>query len=136
MNWMSKYDKWYEQEKRTIQSRGIILERDQMAVEGIVEVINYRAVIDDGRNDDERMSSLIRQGLGEQNLFASGALSIAYVVERTKAVLVETALRSVTGRPVRIYSGIVFINEYAMNLYILRRPSLYPECNTFMRLSN
>lgn len=136
MNEMTKYDRWFEEQSRTIRSRGIVFTREEMDTEGILEIINYEAVLDDGLNDMERMHSLIRRGVGQRLDIPLSAMDLIPVCERTKAVLVDTAMRSVRGNYIRVYSGIVFRNEYMMNLYVLKREDDYPDVLLMPRLSN
>ena len=142
MSEMTKYGQWFEQDRRTVRSRGIVLDPGEMLRAGIVEVINYTAVMDDGMEDQERMHTLMRQGLGSGRYVATDIRGILFVASRTRAVLVDTAMRGVkdesTGETnyIRVYSGIVFLNEWMMNLYVLRNREMYPDLDIFPRLVN
>ena len=136
MNEMTKYDRWFEEESRTVRSRGITFTREEMLEYGIVEVINYRALIDDGMSDQDRMASLVRRGIGGFRPGPHGSKDILDICEVTKAVLVDTAIKTVGGMPIRIYSGIVFVNEWAMNIFVMRRRFTYENLLLLPRLSN
>lgn len=136
MSEMTKYDRWYEEESRTVRSRGIVFSKEEMVVNGIVEVINYRALIDDGMSDQDRMATLVRRGIGSFRPGPHGSKDILDICEITKAVLVDTAIKMAGTNPIRVYSGIVFINEWAMHIFVMRRKLTYPNLLILPRLSN
>ena len=126
---------WYDRMSCTILTRGITLSKEEMRVAGIIQVINYEAVLEDeskvgspghdGMSDDDRMAYLIRRGR------AMGA---------DCAVWAECAIKGVknpkTGETgyINAYSGIVFKTSVHLNLFCLKNRATYdvtslPICN-------
>ena len=136
MNEMTKYGRWYEEESRTVRSRGIIFTREEMDLNGIVEIYNYRAIIDDGLSDIERMNSLVRRGVRGPRPGVHNAKDILDICEGTRAVLVDTSVKKVGENLIRVYSGMVFVNEWAMHIFVMRRKFDYPDVLLLPRLSN
>lgn len=136
MSEVGKYGEWYERMCRTVLSRGRVFSDYEMGYWGIVEVINDSCLLDDGVDQGEHMQRIMRQGMGRQ-LVASNTMDITGVDDLNRAVLVESAVRyGGSGMGMRIYSGIVFRNQYFMNWFVLNHPEDYPEVNILSRLVN
>jgi len=122
-------DNWFNKERRTVKSRGIVLTSVEMDDGGILEVINVTSAVDRISADEGIMDRILnhgRSGRGEDT-----------------SVLIESGVRGVrsliSGETVyvRVYSGIVFIDEYCLNLYALRRRDMFSaSMSGFSRLVN
>jgi len=137
---MSKYSDWYDVYMRTIKSRERVLDMDEIERNGILEVINYISEVD--AYDEDRMHQLIRQGMGHIWWLGPSAMGIGVSASLNRAILVDSAVRGIRDEDtgdvgyVRVYSGIVFRNEWYMNIWLLRNEVDYPELGAFPRLVN
>lgn len=124
---MSKLENWFNRSKRTIKSRGITLTGVEMETGGILEIVNVTSAIDEQGGGRDQQEDILRQGLSGRP------------VQTT--VLIESAVRGVKTRLgdtayMRVYTGIVFADEYCMHLFALRNKDMYRNLNDFSRLVN
>lgn len=109
---MGRYEMWHESMGRTVLTRGIVYDEEEMGRLGILGCVNYQALVDDWMDELERfryiynraVSLVVMEGIGRYGY----------------SVLVESAVRYEGSEPVRLYSGVVFVNEWQMNLYEMR----------------
>ena len=109
MKGMTKFEGWMNRMGRTILSRGIELSEREMAYNGILGIINYEAIYEDGMSVDSQAMSIIMQA---RNTYPGGS------------VLVDSTVMG-DGELHRVYSGIVFSDLYAQHMWILRRGDMY-----------
>lgn len=109
MKEMTKFESWYNRMGRTILSRRLELSEVEMMYNGILGIINYEAIYEDGLSMDMQAMSIIKQA---RSSFPGGS------------VLVDSTLKG-NGELHRVYSGIVFRDLYAQHLWVLRRPEMY-----------
>jgi hypothetical protein len=122
MSSMAKYGEWLNKMSRTILSRGIELSVLEMRESGILGIINYEAVYEDGLSVDEQAFRLIRRSKVD---FPGGS------------VLVDSSLKGGSkGNPYRVYSGIVFTDIYAQHLWVMRSRGMYGDMMRVYGLSN
>ena len=124
MNEMTKYGRWYEEESRTVRSRGIIFTREEMDLNDYLYA------------NGEVMNSLVRRGVRGPRPGVHNAKDILDICEGTRAVLVDTSVKKVGENLIRVYSGMVFVNEWAMHIFVMRRKFDYPDVLLLPRLSN
>jgi hypothetical protein len=122
---------WWEILRRTIKSRDFVLTDVEMKEGGILEVINVSVAIGFGDIgiDDMKIEEIIRQGQ-----YGRGDDVVVMVESAVKSTFNSFSLR---GNYVRVYSGIVFVDEWSLHMFVLRYPGFYGgEMNSFSRLVN